>query len=164
MRIFKALFYLFLLAFAFDLTVHMNGGAEGHGFFGAHWWNYFDLASVVFIFAGCLFSLVVFRFSDVVFALQDGLGFSEHENLQERGAKSLIVLRGIGGFVLLSGASCTMIGIIQAMGNIEAKYIGPAMALSLLALFYALIVRYFLIFPLELSVRRRLLAHQEEWV
>lgn len=154
MKWFKALVYLAVMAGVFDVFVRSLGLTDGRGF--AHWAYFWDLPSAMFVAAGALSALAVFKLSDLVFALQDALGMSETAVFAARSARSLLVLRGVGALLLLAGGSCTLMGVVQALGNLDSmRDLGLAMALSLLSLIYALVLRYLVLFPLEIALLRR---------
>lgn len=154
MKWFKSLVYLAVLAGVFDVFVRSLGLTDGQGL--AHWAYFWDLPSVLFVAAGALSSLAVFKFSDLVFALQDALDLSDTAVFAGRAARSRLVLRGVGTLLLLAGGSCTLMGVVQSLGNLDTmRDLGAALALSLLGLIYALVLRYLVVFPLEIALLRR---------
>jgi flagellar motor component MotA len=146
MKWLKSLFYLILIGMASHLFIIMNG---------LHWLDLYDPSSLLFILAGWLFTLINYPFSEVFKALQESLGFKKGVQSLELSKQ---ILSTMGKYGLLAGGVCSLIGIVQALGNLDdLKALGSAMALSLIGLLYALYFNFMVLLPLQNALQRQLI-------
>ncbi len=145
MKWIKSVVYLALSGLAFHLFLSMNG---------LHWSDLWDLPSVLMIVAGWLFTLVNYPLSEISQAFLQSLGIAEETQAP---SLSVLIIKSIGQNGLLAGGVCSLVGVIQALGNLDDMgALGAAMALSLLGLFYALCFNFGVSLPLQNALQRKI--------
>lgn len=145
MKLFKYIAYLSFFALLFRVSFAIMGADPVE--------NFDDPASIIFVFAGVLFALGQFRFSEIFHAFQDALGFSSAEDFAERWTLDLVVLKTLGNLAVLAGGIGSAMGFVQALGNAEdVNALTITFGLSLLAILYGLIFKFIFLQPLSFNL------------
>lgn len=116
---------------------------------------FFDLPSLVLVVLGGLgLSLVGAPLAQHLAALRLGLGDGPLDSARAAAARA--TLRGQALAVLVAGGIGNVIGIVAMLSALsDPSAIGPALAVSLLTLFYALLWCGMVVWPLDASIARR---------
>ena len=140
------------IAFAWALTafIFLAGASMGSPLL-----VFLDLPSLLFVTLGGLgLSLVGAPLAQHISALRLGLGEGPLDGA--RGAVARATLRTQALAVLVAGGIGNVIGIVQMLSSLsDPSAIGPALAVSLLTLFYALPWCGMVVWPLDGSIARR---------
>ena len=123
------------------------------------------------VFVDCISFLLIFSFSTL--ASLTNYSFKEGWQMFRRAfgnrtfslieiQQAVLFFRNLGLYILLSGVLGFIAGVIFMMVNLEdTSSVGPNMAVALLALFYAVVIRQFFIQPLLNSLEQRALDSNE---
>ena len=140
---------MFFIYLALTVFIRMNG---------MHEIDFIDLPSMLFVAAGWLFIFASYQASEVIWAFLQALGIGSSTQSPQL---SMQVLSDFAKYGVLAGGVCTLLGVVQALGNLEdVKLLGAALALSLLGLLFALLVYLILILPLQNSLRRQIIESE----
>lgn len=143
MKWLKSLVYLALSGIAFHIFLSMIG---------LNWEDLFDIPSGLMIVAGWLFTGVNYPISEISKAFLQSTGLNQ---VDQAPSLSALILKSIGQNGLLAGGICTLLGVVQALGNLdEMSTLGAAMALSFLGLLYALCFNFGVLLPLQNALQR----------
>lgn len=146
----RILTYVALMGLAFMGFIAMNGIPL------AYLW---DSVSVLFVVAGWLYIFVNFSLTEVVQAFAQGLGFLPTAQPLSLSAQ---ILNQVGKYGLLSGTVAMLLGVFQALANLDdVAALGAALALSLLPLIWALGASTLLLQPLHNAVLRQHIYNTE---
>lgn len=144
MKHFKFLLYvLFLLASVqlYLMMIHFS------------WVQLMDLTSFIWMLAAFAFALTNYSLREHGWAVIDALGFSDAAHLQTRYPQSQAVIRNLGKQTLTAGLLGAATGMMQVLANLdEVQAFTKASALLLLTVLYPLLLRIFILYPLELSL------------
>lgn len=122
----------------------------------------YDLPSSLFVLAGMLLTFVNFKASEVVYGIQDAFSQTIESELLERYRIGKQAWHTLGIYSVLAGSVGTLMGLIQALGNLDdIKTLTVAIAVSLLAICYGLAIRFFIAYPLEVFLDKKLLVLAE---
>jgi len=145
MKWIKSLVYLALGGIAFHVFLTMNG---------LHWQDLWDLPSMLMIVAGWLFTLVNYPISEISKAYLQSTGIAPQAQAP---SLSALILKSIGQNGLLAGGICTLLGVVQALGNLDDMgALGAALAISFLGLLYALCFNFGVLLPLQNALQRQI--------
>lgn len=145
MKWIKSLVYLALSGLAFHFFLSMNG---------LHWLDLWDLPSALMIVAGWLFTLINYPLSEISKAFVQSTGTNQVDQAPNLSA---LILKSIGQNGLLAGGVCTLLGVVQALGNLDDMgALGAALAISFLGLLYALCFNFGVILPLQNALQRQI--------
>jgi flagellar motor component MotA len=134
--------------------------AEGDHFNPLMFW---DLSSFLVILGGLSISLVNFRASEIVNALKDSLATIPSNDFMARYELDKVVIRSIGNFVLFAAVIFFVLTFIMVMGTLESTAkLGPGLAVSLLVIIYAVILKVLIFLPLSVSLDKKVLQLQEK--
>ena len=117
--------------------------------------NFFDPASALFVIGGSLFfSLAYHSKKSVIAAFRTAFG---RDTIPETDAQAhIVVLSSVRVITSASGVLGSLIGLVKMLANMDdPKSIGPAMAVALLTLFYAVLIAELVIAPLIGRLRNR---------
>ena len=105
-----------------------------------------NLPSIIIVLGGCVFmSMGAHGAGGVLQALGAGFSASEDENAKHH----LAVLRTVRTTLCASGAVGFLIGLVQMLANLsDPSAIGPAMAVALLTMFYAVFLAELVVAPM----------------
>ena len=105
-----------------------------------------NVPSIIIVLGGCVFmSMGAHGFGGVWQALSAGFSSSEDENAKHH----IAVLRTVRTTLCASGAIGFLIGLVQMLANLsDPSRIGPAMAVALLTMFYAVFLAELLVAPM----------------
>ncbi|MBT9546033.1 MAG: hypothetical protein IV090_11640 [Candidatus Sericytochromatia bacterium] len=143
MKWIKSWVYLVLSGLAFHVFLTMNG---------LHWLDLWDLPSALMIIAGWLFTLVNYPLSEISKAFVQSTGMNQVDQAPNLSA---LILKSIGQNGLLAGGVCSLLGVVQALGNLDDMgALGAALAISFLGLLYALCFNFGVILPLQNALQR----------
>lgn len=144
MKWIKSLVYIGLSGLTFHIFLRMNG---------LDWADLFDLPSMLIIIAGWFFTLINFPLSEISKAFLESMGLAENS---QSPSLSVLILKSMGQNGLLAGGVCTLLGVVQALGNLDdIRLLGASLALSLLGLFYALCFQFGVLLPLQNALQRK---------
>ncbi|MGE3726831.1 MAG: hypothetical protein AB7I41_14830 [Candidatus Sericytochromatia bacterium] len=145
MKWIKSLVYLALGGMAFHIFLSMVG---------LNWADLWDLPSALLIVAGWLFTLVNYPLSEISKAFLQSTGLNQ---VEQAPSLSALILKSIGQNGLLAGGVCSLLGVVQALGNLDdMSALGAALAISFLGLLYALCLNFGVILPLQNALQRQI--------
>jgi len=149
MKWIKNLVYLFFMGFAMHIFLSMMG---------LSWLHLFDLPSLLLVLAGWLLILGTYSLSEICRAFAQALGLGQTE---QSAALSLQIMNSLAQYGLFAGGVCTLLGVVQALGNLsDLPALGAALALSLLGLFYGLFASLLIFLPLQKILAQQALASE----
>ncbi|MGV3523329.1 MAG: hypothetical protein ACO1RX_03855 [Candidatus Sericytochromatia bacterium] len=141
--------YVLLITLALHLFLRMSG---------LHWLELVDPASAFFVMACLPFVLLSYRFSEVLQALMQGFGVSSQLQAPELSDQ---ILATLGKQMLVAGGVSTLLGIVQALGNLdEMQALGAGLAISLLGLVYAVAAYLVFLLPMRAHLQREMLLQK----
>lgn len=112
-----------------------------------------DVTSLIFIGAGYLYALHHFSLRDILRVFNSDIP----EDLQ----KAQYFLKQLGNYGLYAGTLALFLGFVHALGNLdEIKALGVAMALSVLPIFYALLIKVLVLLPWSNALEHKALPYK----
>ncbi|MFN8576512.1 MAG: hypothetical protein U0354_06620 [Candidatus Sericytochromatia bacterium] len=128
--------------------------AEGSRFNLLEFW---DLSSVLAIVASFFIILVNFKFSEVYNAIVDAISKNKREGFEERYELNKIIINAIGSYSLFSAILTTIVALIIVLGNLaDTSKLGVSIAIILIVMLYAMIVKLFFVIPLNTSLDKKM--------
>lgn len=128
--------------------------AEGSRFNFTIFW---DLPSFIAILAGIFIVLVNFKFSEIYNAVFDALSKNKREGFEDRYKINKIVITSIGSYTMFSAILMSIVATIITLGNIDQlNRLGISLAIILISVLYAVIVRLFFVIPLNTSLDKKM--------
>lgn len=128
--------------------------AEGNHFNILMFW---DLSAFVIILAGLMITFVNFRFSEVYNAIADGLTKRLREGFEERYELNKIIIKSIGTYTLYTSLLMFFVALIIILGNLDSlDKLGASIAVAIIVFLYALMVRLFIVVPLNTSLDKKM--------
>lgn len=119
--------------------------------------DFIDLPSAFFVFAGILFTLTNFKFSELLQAIKDAINSPATQENIGSFQLSTHIFKSMGNYVVASSIIGVILGIIQALGNLhEVRAIGPAIAVSLIVPLYAVFFKTIFLGFFTNSIERKL--------
>ena len=119
--------------------------------------EFWDISSFILILGSFLMVLVNFKFSEVFNAIADALtkkvriGFEERYNLDK------LVISSIGTYTMYASILMFILASIIVASNLtEIKQLGPSFAVTSTVILYAMIIKLFLITPLNTSLDKKI--------
>lgn len=128
--------------------------AEGSRFNLLEFW---DLSSLLAIVASFFIILVNFKFSEVYNAIADSISKNKREGFEERYELNKIIINSIGSYSLFSAILTTIVALIIVLGNLaDTSKLGASIAIILIVMLYAMIVKLFFVIPLNTSLDKKI--------
>jgi flagellar motor component MotA len=128
--------------------------AEGSNFNLLSFW---DLSSLLTIIASFFIILVNFRFSEIYNAIFDALSKTNRQGFEERYELNKIIINSIGSYSLFSSILASIVALIITLGNLaDTSKLGVSIAIILIVMLYAIIVRLFFVIPLNISLDKKM--------
>ena len=141
--------YALLMTLALHLFLRITG---------LHWLELLDPASAFFLLASLPFVLLSYRFSEFFKALMQGFGLFSQVQAPELSDQ---ILATLGKQMLVAGGVSSLLGIVQALGNLdEMQALGAGLAISLLGLVYAVGAYLVFLLPMRAHLQREMLLVQ----
>lgn len=123
----------------------------GNGFDISMMW---DLSSILFILSGFVISIANFKLSEIFGVVKSF--FSKKEiHLEDLERNFLIVKTIWGKTITMANLSLLIASVILFSYITDTRKIGPILAILILSYVYALIIRIFILYPLEVSIEKR---------
>lgn len=122
---------------------------------------FYDLASFFFLIGGLILLFANFKLSEILKALKNSLSKIDLEKSEILTSQN--VIESIWNKLLLSVIVLVITGIIQVASNLnDTTKIGPSLALILLGVVYTLTIKIFLINPMEISLKKKIIFIEDK--
>jgi flagellar motor component MotA len=132
--------------------------AEGSHFNPLMFW---DLASFLVILGGLSISLVNFKFSEIINALKDSISGQPANDFRSRYELDKVVLKSMGNYVIFAAVIFFVLTFIMVMGTLESTAkLGPNLAVALLVIMYAVILKVVMFIPFSVALDKKMLQIQ----
>lgn len=145
MKLWWRLLFSILGIFAFSVLLAYLGGIQS---FGTVLFFVDSVSLLLIFFYTTVTSLITYSFREGWVYLR--MTWREEEQDKKDLERGIRFFRHLGGLVLLSGALGFLFGLVLMLGNLEdTAHVGPNLAVALISLLYAVMIKMVVIQPLE---------------
>ncbi len=145
----------FLFAYITTIILILFSLIVSLGFNNLNLWSYFDPSIILTLIGASIFTLVNFKISDILSLIKALISNKEIDsNFLE--SKKAIINTFWKNIISFSFIIFIMI-IILSFGNLDTSKLGPRIAITLIAPLYCLIIKLFIVLPIETALDKKII-------
>jgi len=121
-----------------------------------------DIPSLLFVLIGFVLLFANFTVSEILNAFKDSFSKNINSEFKERYILGSFVIKTAGNYILYVAIIATIIGLVMILGNLAAMdKLAPSIALSMIAPFYAVLIKFVVLLPMSNSLDKKVILLEE---